>query len=101
MSIDFAINLLNGGVQPDLTLRYGTLTQQVIERVRKSCKDVQGNVYVQIDHITAIGRHKQVLFKADATAVVGDLTTENLFCKILGRSHKSFTSITILSQKTG
>ena len=101
MSIDFAIELLNGEVKPDLKHRYGTLTQQVIERVGKSlkpCKDVQENLDVQIDHFTAIGRHKQVLFEDDVAAMVGDLTTENLFYEIPGRSNKSFTSIKRFSQ---
>lgn len=94
--IDYAIELLNGEVKPDLKHRYGNLTDLVIERVGKSlkgCKEVSMNINAQLENFEAIGRHKAIHFEEDVSVMVKELQREGLFDENPGRAHRGFENI--------
>ena len=96
--LDYAVELLNGEVKPDLRHRYGTLTSDTIKRVGKSlkpCQEIVKNVDIQLENFTAIGRHKEMFFEDEINLMVKELHKEKLFDKIPGRKHKSFPNIGI------
>ena len=96
MPIDYALELLNGEVKPDLKHKYGTLTKQTIDRVGKSlkpCRNVEHAIDRQLERFTAIGRHRENFYEEDVSLMVNELKEENLFKKVPGRYHKSFEKI--------
>ena len=91
--IDYAIELLNSEVKPDLKHKFGTLTEKTIDRVGKSvkqCKLIKNMVDIQLGTFDAIGRHEKQLFQEDVELMVKELYKENLFEQKAGRAHISF-----------
>lgn len=94
--MDFALELLNGDVKPDLRHRYGTLTQETIDRVGKSLKllkEVEESIDIQAEKFSAIGRHRKQYFEKEIAEFVQDLKNENLLDEIPGRMHRSFPKL--------
>ena len=91
--IDYAIELLNGEVKPDLKHKFGTLTEKTIDRVGKSvgqCKMIENLVDIQLETFDAIGRHKEQLFEKDVELMVKELQMNKLFEEHPGRTYKTF-----------
>ena len=91
--IDYAIELLNGEVKPDLKHKFGTLTEKTIDRVGKSvrqCKMIENLVDIQLETFDAIGRHKEQLFEKDVELMVKELQMDKLFEEHPGRTYKTF-----------
>eukprot|EP00112_Aurelia_sp_Birch-Aquarium-sp1_P019824 Seg4989.1 transcript_id=Seg4989.1/GoldUCD/mRNA.D3Y31 product="hypothetical protein" protein_id=Seg4989.1/GoldUCD/D3Y31 len=83
--IDYAIELLNEEVKPDLKHKYGNLTTKTIERVFRSikaCKEVEKSIDIQTGKFSAIGRHKDQFFEEDVASMVDELKEEKLFEQI-------------------
>lgn len=92
VSLDYAMELYNGAVKPDLKGR-GQLTSDTINRVGKSLKQVQdilGNYDHQVHYFSSIGRHKPVNMQDDIAKMVSELSEENLFEVHPGRYHTAF-----------
>ena len=91
--IDYAIELLNGEVKPDLKTKYGTLTHLTTECVGKSLKmtkEVESNVDIHTGQLSAMGRHKKSMFEDEVGLMVNKLKSEELFHKTAGRQEKGF-----------
>ena len=94
VSMDYAMELLNGQVKPALKGRGSTLSTATINRVSRSIKpveDVQHNVDSQLKFYSGIGRHKVPKEVKDEVGVfVKEYAEENLFDVIPHRSHRSY-----------
>lgn len=74
--IDYAIELLNGEIKPDLKNKYGVLTEKTVDRVGRSLKatrEIERNVDIQIENFNSIGRHKKIVYEDEVELMVGEL----------------------------
>lgn len=91
--IDYAIELLNGTVKPDLKHKFGVLTEETIERTGKCLKEtcqIEENIDTEIEKFTGIGRHQEKFYENEVQIMVEELIDEKLFDDIPNRHHKSF-----------
>ena len=96
--IDYAIELLNGTVKPDLKHKSGILTEETIERTGKSLKEtceIEKNVDTEIENFTGIGRHQENFYENEVQIMVEELYDDKLFDYIPSRLHKSFPKMQV------
>ena len=90
---DYAIELLNGEVKPDLRHKFRTLTEKTIDRVGRlvrQCKMIENLVDIQLETFDAIGRYQEQLFEKAVELMVKELQMDKLFEQHPGRTYKTF-----------
>ncbi len=92
VSLDYAMELYNGAVKPELKGR-GQLTSATINRVGKCLYQmqlIQSNFDQQVQFFSSIGRHGTVSLKDDIATLVSELRGDNVFLVEPGRCHLAF-----------